>query len=93
MTISHIICAQAEKLKAQNNEGPQSQWVCRVNKTRFERDTEHDDWQNEDDSGQNVKPKIEEWTGPESVEDAESDTESDSAGLKSDEKPLRHLDG
>ena len=49
---------------------------------------ERDDWQNEDDSGQNVKPKIEEWTGPESVEDAENNTETDSAAPKSAEKTL-----
>jgi hypothetical protein len=82
------ICVHTEKLKAKNNEELQSQWTCRQNKTHLEKDTEHDDWQNEDDSGQNVKPKIEEWTGPESVEDAENNTETDSAAPKSAEKTL-----
>ena len=49
---------------------------------------EQDDWQNEDDSGQKVEPKIEEWTGPKSVEDAESNTETDSTNPQSAEKTL-----
>ena len=49
---------------AKSNEEPQSQLACIENKTHLEKDTKHDDWQNEDDSEQNVKPEIGVWTGP-----------------------------
>ena len=39
----------------------------------------YDDWQNEDDSEQNVKPNIEQCTGPDD--------------LNLFRKPLKHLDG
>ena len=38
--------------------------ACIENKTHLEKDTEHDDWQNEDGTGQNVKPEIGKWKGP-----------------------------
>ncbi len=60
-----MICIHTEKPnKAKNNEEHQSQRACRVNKEHLEKDTEHDEWQNEDDSGQDVKPEIGEWTCP-----------------------------
>ena len=60
-----MICTHTQKPnKAKNNEEPQSQLACIENKTHLEKDTKHDDWQNEDDTGQNVKPEIGKWKGP-----------------------------
>ena len=46
-----------------------------------------DDYQDVDDSEQNVKYKIERWTGPGSVEDAESNTETDCTIFESVKTP------
>ena len=42
----------------------QANGLAEKTKKHFEKDPEHDDWQNEDDSGQDIKPESGELIGP-----------------------------